>query len=85
MAGSVPDGAPGMDALVSNATANQTWSDAKDFELTHISLNGGLQMGGNPFPDWTRSRQPHRRGERAAGPEPSRSYRSIGPAPGPWC
>ncbi|MFJ4790060.1 TULIP family P47-like protein [Streptomyces sp. NPDC088794] len=49
IAGEAPDGAPSLDALVSNATANQTWSDSKDFELTHINLNGGLQMGGNPF------------------------------------
>ncbi|MEV0094836.1 TULIP family P47-like protein [Streptomyces sp. NPDC050738] len=49
IAGSVPDSVPNLNALVSGATANQKWTDSKDFKLTQVVLNGGLQMGGNPF------------------------------------
>jgi hypothetical protein len=49
IADSVPDALPDIDALVSNATASTTWTDATDFKISNVLLNGGLQLGGDPF------------------------------------
>ena len=49
IAGSVPDAIPSVNALVDGATKPTAWSDSTDFTLTTILLNGGLQLGGNPF------------------------------------
>ncbi|MEZ0092565.1 TULIP family P47-like protein [Streptacidiphilus sp. EB129] len=49
IAGSVPDAVPNLNALVSGATGAMKWSDSTSFTLTEAVLNGGLQLGGNPF------------------------------------
>ncbi|MFE0460268.1 TULIP family P47-like protein [Kitasatospora sp. NPDC058965] len=49
IAGSVPDAIPTVNALVGGATKPTTWADSTDFKITEVVLNGGLQLGGNPF------------------------------------
>ena len=49
IAGSVPDAIPSIDALVNGATKPQAWADSKDFKIGQVVLNGGLQLGGDPF------------------------------------
>ncbi|MHA6758311.1 TULIP family P47-like protein [Streptacidiphilus sp. PAMC 29251] len=49
IAGSVPDAVPSLNALVTGATGAMKWSDSTSFKLTEAVLNGGLQLGGNPF------------------------------------
>jgi|HubBroStandDraft_6_1064221.scaffolds.fasta_scaffold177100_2 hypothetical protein len=49
IAGSVPGPAPSVSGLVDGATQPQKWADSADFKITVAVLNGGLQLGGNPF------------------------------------
>ncbi len=49
MANAVPGPAPSVSALVDGATKPLRWADSKDFQITTAALNGGLQLGGNPF------------------------------------
>ncbi|MER6075951.1 TULIP family P47-like protein [Streptomyces sp. NPDC001817] len=49
IAGSVPDAVPSVNALVDGATKTTRWADSTDFKITEVVLNGGLQLGGNPF------------------------------------
>lgn len=49
MANTVPGPAPSVSALVDGATKPLRWADSKDFQITTAALNGGLQLGGNPF------------------------------------
>jgi len=46
IAGSLP--LPPIDAFVANATSAVKWTDARDFKITNLSLNGALQLGGDP-------------------------------------
>ena len=48
IAGDVPDGLPPITSFITNATASTKWNDSGDFKLTSISLNGALQLGGDP-------------------------------------
>ncbi|MEW9529425.1 TULIP family P47-like protein [Microbispora sp. NPDC049125] len=49
IAGAVPDEMPSIDPLVQGATSSVTWPNAgKEFTLTHVVLNGALQLGGTP-------------------------------------
>lgn len=48
IAGNVPDALPPITDFVTNATASTKWSDSGDFKLTSVSLNGALQLGGDP-------------------------------------
>jgi hypothetical protein len=49
IAGDAPSSLPSIDALVTNATSPITWANSGDFLITDVQLNGGLQLGGNPF------------------------------------
>ncbi|WP_037604336.1 TULIP family P47-like protein [Streptacidiphilus rugosus] len=49
IAGTVPDAIPSINALVDGATKPTKWADSTDFKITEVVLNGGLQLGGNPF------------------------------------
>jgi hypothetical protein len=49
IAGSVPGPAPSVSGLVDGATQPQKWADSAEFKITQAVLNGGLQLGGNPF------------------------------------
>lgn len=53
IAGEVPDALPPIDPLVENATRPLRWANAKkELTLTGVTLNGALQLGGDPgFPD----------------------------------
>ena len=50
MANDLPGPAPSISGLVDGATKPQRWADAGDFQIIQVALNGGMQLGGNPFP-----------------------------------
>ncbi|HET7462932.1 MAG TPA: TULIP family P47-like protein [Longimicrobium sp.] len=48
IAGDVPNDLPSLDPFIASATSATQWAGGGEFTLTGVSLNGALQLGGNP-------------------------------------